>query len=198
MSYELKVKNLSLWQEALIIKNEEQREKWKRQKWKAKAISAKARAQAQGKAVDPELPKWASAIQQGLYLHRVNQVRKEARCGLLAYGFLRGNSYREMENFAWTQPNWDRVEKLAVRYSGKTEQEVKQSFSQWRDEALEGVKPVWCESVQPGSIKTIVDTPTYGAHNKDWVEMQLRRNPPKPTRMTEVELLRGLEDLIGV
>lgn len=42
--------------------------------------------------------------------------RKEARCVHLAYSFLRGRSYNEVENDSRTAPDWDRVEELVVKY----------------------------------------------------------------------------------
>jgi hypothetical protein len=83
-----------------------------------------------------------------------------------------------MENFSWSQPNWDRVEKLAIRYGKLPEQTVKQSFSQWRDEALNGISPRWCESVQPGSMRNSGGNrnPQSVTYNADWINMQRVRN----------------------
>src|SRR5436190_16454468 len=51
-----------------------------------------------------------------LRLHRTGTVRSEARHTLLAYGFLRGRSYRQIEAKAGSAPNWTRVEAMVKRY----------------------------------------------------------------------------------
>lgn len=56
------------------------------------------------------------SIKQGLYCHRVGVVRYEARHTHLAYGFLRGKEYREIEKKAHTVPNWDKVRRMVEKY----------------------------------------------------------------------------------
>lgn len=53
---------------------------------------------------------------QSLYLHRINDVRKEARAALLAYAFLKGTPYRDCERNPKSEPNWKRVEDLVKKY----------------------------------------------------------------------------------
>lgn len=55
---------------------------------------------AEAKIIRREEHRWpgASDIRCGLHLHRVNNVRGEARASLLAYGFLRGRSYAAVED----------------------------------------------------------------------------------------------------
>lgn len=182
--YELKCKAIALAVEARAFKQQEQREKRLLDKWKARAQLGRIKAAQRGGALGPDPKTVSSAVLRGIHLHRVNVIRKEARCALLAYGFVRGLSYVSMENFAWTQPDWDRVEKLAIRYSDTTEQDVKQRFAQWRDEALGGVKANWVKTIQPGSIKSIIDGYVYS--NRAWVEMQAIRNVDN---LTEIEVL---------
>lgn len=175
--YELKCKAIALAVEAKAFKQQEQREKRLLDKWKRKAAAAIAKAVGRGETpLGPNPNSAYSPTLRGIHLHRVNEIRKEARCALLAYGFVRGKSYQSMENFAWTQPNWDRVEKLAIRYSDTIEQDVKQRFAQWRDEGLGGVKARWIETIQPGSIKGPVLSFSGGFDNHDWVHMQTARN----------------------
>lgn len=50
-----------------------------------------------------------------LYYHRVNDVRTEARLSQLAYGFLRGREYQEIEK-STQLINWKRVEKLVEKF----------------------------------------------------------------------------------
>ena len=55
-------------------------------------------------------------IKNGLALHRKGIVRREARHTHLAYGFLRGREYREMENKAFEAPDWAKVRRMIERY----------------------------------------------------------------------------------
>lgn len=127
-------------------------------KWRKRAEVGKAKA------------KRSLDVFNGIRNHRLMKIRTEARVTLLAYGFLSGLSYRDMEPFSWTQPQWERVEILALRYRGSAdEQAVKQRFAQWIEEALGGVEPKWKPTVVPGSVKDSSFDPA-------WVEMQRTRN----------------------
>lgn len=77
----------------------------------------------------------AFALFYELHQHRVVKVRKVSRSSHLAYGFLRGVAYGRMEAKRWTKPNFAEVERIAVRFSGESEQNVKQRFEQWLSEA---------------------------------------------------------------
>lgn len=177
--YELKYKAIALEAETRAFKQHERSELARLAKWKKRAILGRLKATLRGDPVSGPDPKTvSSAVQQGVRLHRIKCIRPEARCTLLAYGFLRGLPYKVIENFAYTQPNWDRVARLAVRYSEDTEQNVQQRFAQWQSEALGGVKSDWRKDIDAGSIKTTVDG-WDGANkfnNVDWVNMQLKRN----------------------
>lgn len=89
-------------------------------------------------------------IRWGLRDHRVTVVRSEARHTLLAYGFLRGRSYRQMEPTSEGLPNWDRVWKMIEKYGvcwdwsdkeessqglKKRQAEQKERFEAWKSEA---------------------------------------------------------------
>ncbi len=60
----------------------------------------------------------------GLYLHRVKVLRPETRHTLLAYGFIRGRTYNQMETISADKlkagssqrPNWDQVLRMVQRY----------------------------------------------------------------------------------
>ena len=60
---------------------------------------------------------------ESLHEHRTGIVRTVARTNLLAYGFLRGTSYAEMESYSKTDPDWNSIEKLAKRFGSKEDQE---------------------------------------------------------------------------
>lgn len=83
-------------------------------KIKIKSLAAEARI------IRHEENKWpgASDVRTGLHLHRVNEVRREARVALLAYGFIRGRTYQQIESNTcpWIAPDWTRVAVLASRY----------------------------------------------------------------------------------
>lgn len=55
-----------------------------------------------------------------LRFHRVGTVREETRLTLLAYGFLRGRSRWQIEAKAAKEPDWKRVEAMAVKYGPRT------------------------------------------------------------------------------
>ena len=189
--YQLKCKAIALATEAQAFKKQEQREKRLLEKWKARAALGRLKASQRGELMGPD-PKGAySSVLRGIHLHRVMDIRKEARCALLAYGFLRGLAYREIENFSWYQPNWDRVKKLAIRYAEESDEDklvpeyketfqqaIAQKFAQWQDEALGGVQPRWAESVQPGSMRKSGGNRNFNSvtYNADWIEMQRKRN----------------------
>ena len=58
----------------------------------------------------------AEAKREGLYLHRVGPVRREARAALLAYGFIRGRKYRRIEAKNDTKPDWKAVQRMVLKY----------------------------------------------------------------------------------
>jgi len=80
---------------------------------------------------------------RSLYLHRVNDIRPYARLNYLAYGFLRGRSYQQLERDARIKPNWKEVEKLVKRFgvirdveNGETQHEFKERQTEQRDRWL--------------------------------------------------------------
>jgi hypothetical protein len=65
--------------------------------------------------------------------HRRFDVREEARVAQLAYGFLRGKSYRRIEFKCWTQPKWSRVATLISRYGCVPTQDAVTALKAWRE-----------------------------------------------------------------
>lgn len=55
---------------------------------------------------------------RSLRQHRLNDVRREQRSALLAYGFLRGRSYARMEPFSLEPPDLNRVVELVSKFGG--------------------------------------------------------------------------------
>lgn len=68
--------------------------------------------------------------------HRYDFVKTEARDTMLAYGYLRGRSYARMEPKRYSDPNWNNIERMILKYGkGVKAQDAKQGFEQWKQEA---------------------------------------------------------------
>lgn len=93
----LKVKIKSLAEEARIIRSEERKLRQRRIR--------------KGKLTDKE-----QFIYDGLRAHRQYDVRTEARATQLAYAFLNGKVYEDVEPHTNSTPRWDRVQKMVERY----------------------------------------------------------------------------------
>lgn len=72
--------------------------------------------------------------------HRKDTVSSEARDTLLAYGFLRGLTYKKIENKRYSDPNWGNIERMILKYGKDGQQKLKQRFEQWKQEAGEPAK----------------------------------------------------------
>jgi hypothetical protein len=73
----------------------------------------------------------------GLHTHRVLDVRKEARATNLAYGFLQGHAYKDVEKTAYTKPPWDRIESMVMRYGEDNDVSARKArFDTWKAEAV--------------------------------------------------------------
>lgn len=101
---QLKIKIKSLAAEARLIRHEENKRKRFIVAMEAKDPAATAHAREE----------WLS-----VKAHRRGGVRSEARHSLLAYGFLRGRAYAQLESkcHPGNEPNWDYVEKMLRRFS---------------------------------------------------------------------------------
>jgi len=71
----------------------------------------------------------------GLHQHRVMEVRQEARAAILAYGFLRGRSYEQMERAKSKRIQWSRVEALVKKYGEDDIRDRMQKFTEWKSVA---------------------------------------------------------------
>lgn len=99
-------------------------------KIKIKSLAAEARL------IKAEERKWpgTSTVRAGLQNHRIKDVRGEARSALVAYGFLRGRSYKRIERTTKTEPDWERVEALVAKYGLEGRQKVKSAIEEWRED----------------------------------------------------------------
>lgn len=107
----LKVKIKSLAAEAKIIRQEER-------KWLHSARRLQSRITSEpncGPGLSTRLSR-ACDLLGGLGRHRKFDVREESRASLLAYGFLRGRRYSQMEAKCYEPPRWSRVADLVKKY----------------------------------------------------------------------------------
>jgi hypothetical protein len=58
---------------------------------------------------------WAH-LANPLHEHRRGPLRSEARDTHIAYGFLKGRSYRQIEDEPNDEPNWDNVARMVKKY----------------------------------------------------------------------------------
>ncbi len=147
----LKMKIGGLAAEAKIIKREEQ-------KWKllgkpvvvtvGKKGSPSSRSHVQSFSMK-RFPGTDHPLRLSLHEHRIAKVRPEIRAALLAYGFLRGRTYLQIENNTKSRPPWTLVIKnikqfgvfmtsdqlIEKGYTDLSEQEsaLKQRFAEWID-----------------------------------------------------------------
>jgi len=110
----LKIKLLSLAAEARIIRKEETR--------------MRDTARRLRKAGKDEAAKGFDAERESAHDHRVKVVRSEARHTHIAYGYLRGRSYLQLER-SQRPLDWNKIETMVCRY-GNTDN--KAGFAAWR------------------------------------------------------------------
>lgn len=113
------------------------------------------------------------SIKNGLYRHRIDVVRVEARHTHLAYGFLRGREYRQIEHGAKTKPDWKKVRRMVEKYGSHKwwdmstesyavyEQRCKQAKKQLEETLARFDK--WVEQAESGNI--IVDEAVNGSRS---------------------------------
>ncbi|MDR3503029.1 MAG: hypothetical protein P4L79_10660 [Legionella sp.] len=182
----LRVKIKSLTEETKIIRDEE-----RTAKWKAKAAAARAKQESQEK---------HTSHFYRLHNHRTNDIRQEMRATHLAYGFLRGKSYREMERFSYTQPNWEKIEKMVEKYCDQDIRTVAQRYAQWKSEALEGIEAIPTGGVrltfttvvrpQPGSLRGMYSYWLVRGHETDFYDWKKSFEP--------VRVKKSLDNLMFV
>ena len=68
-----------------------------------------------------------------LYFHRIGPLRRTIRENHLAYGFLKGRTYRQLEQHPKTEPNWKNVLKHINNFSLESESQTA-VFNLWHIE----------------------------------------------------------------
>lgn len=96
-------------------------------KMKICALSAEARI------IRKEEKKWRgdSKVRNSLRNHRTSVVRREARCSQLAYGFLRGRRYIQLETANSIAADWGRVGSLVAKYGERDKTSAAQQLKEW-------------------------------------------------------------------
>jgi hypothetical protein len=116
----LKIKIISLAAEAAIIRAEER--KWPRER----DISKELRSEPEHRA------RWETRT--GLRDHRTGIVRREARASLLAYGFLRGRAYRQIEANCHEIADTHRITEIICKFDNRQGSDARHStYLQVRD-----------------------------------------------------------------
>jgi hypothetical protein len=105
----------------------------------------------------------------GLREHRLQVVQPEARWANIAYGFCRGRKYRQIENIARVEPDWDRIEKLVLTFAERDNprhnQTLEQRFKEWVDEARD-----WWEMVANADVSDTLDVDVIGNNQIGFME----------------------------
>jgi hypothetical protein len=80
------------------------------------------------------------SLREQLHRHRVWDVRREARSAQLAYGYLRGRTYRQLESSARTEPDFARIGKLVSKYGGRAIEKANNELMEWYSGSREDSK----------------------------------------------------------
>lgn len=72
---------------------------------------------------------------QTLRHYRLTVLRPEARAIHLARTFIKGQDYKEVEQWAYAHPKFDRILTLALEFSGMDARLVNQRFQEWAEKA---------------------------------------------------------------
>lgn len=119
MSIELKIKSKHLASEAKIIRKEEQR-------LNNIIINSIKRGENNEKKIE-DLRRMQCSIAD----HRKSVVRDVRRSTHLAYNYLRGNSYKSVENTSRTNPNLKEIVRMVTKYSDNNKLEVTDKINEW-------------------------------------------------------------------
>lgn len=99
-------------------------------KVKIKSLAAEA------KIIKHEEQRSKGTTRSSLASHRKNIVRRESRNSHLAYGYLRGRTYKQLEKTCHSSPDWDRVERMIKKYGPPRHNT---SFEDWRKHGMGSV-----------------------------------------------------------
>ena len=128
MNTYLKIKIKSLASEARMIRLEERKVKGYI-RYRNRNVSSKE----QPSKIDGRL----RTLREGLHYHRIFDVRRESRSSCVAYGFLRGRDYGQIEQKCYSLPDWQKVQQIVLSFALDDQRVVKQRFANWIDGAEE-------------------------------------------------------------
>jgi hypothetical protein len=137
----LKIKAVSLTAEAKLIRKDE-----------IKMLKASLDSAAKGKT---QIAEKQEAIFKGLQWHRIWDVRNEARITNIAYGFLRGHEYKDIERNTTKEIRWSRVEGLVLKYGEGDIDELHDRFLDWKKRAREYFREVALARLQEKEEKRL-------------------------------------------
>ena len=88
---------------------------------------------AEARIIRKEELKWRgdSEVRTSLRKHRTRIVRREARCSQLAYGFVRGRRYAQLEKPDSAPADWPRVAALVAKYAEYDKAGAAKQLSEW-------------------------------------------------------------------
>lgn len=70
-----------------------------------------------------------------LNYHRKEELRSHARSSFLAYGFIRGLEYKQIENLSYSEPDWMEVRRLIEKFSEEGSQTWSVRFEEFKQQA---------------------------------------------------------------
>ncbi len=129
MSYQLKVKYLSLVAEARIIRQQEIRRRKASEKMKQYIKGCGSAAKAEEVELDRDILR---EERLDLRAHRWHIMKGEARSTHLARMFLKGTPYRACEREGSSTPDWKRILEMARKYGPKGS-DFDNLFTAWKD-----------------------------------------------------------------
>lgn len=71
-------------------------------------------------------------LRSALRRHRQIDVRRECRATLLAYGYLRGKTYDQIEPGATSEPKWDIVTRMVKKYGTQAQADTLKGWFEQR------------------------------------------------------------------
>lgn len=84
----------------------------------------------------PEFYAACEAIFQTGHVYRDIQpikARSESRSAQIAYGYLRGRTYQQIEGATKSEPDWKRVQRLIEKYGPKGQTDLEAKLQAWRE-----------------------------------------------------------------
>lgn len=142
----LKIKCVSLAAESKLIRNDEN-----------KRIRFAANARRSVHNID--YANYHDAVRAGLYHHRKTVVRPECRSAHLAYCFLKGYKYEQIERTCYEAPDFYRIRRLIESY-GYDQAAVAsaEDFDLWKNEAIHHIQQCQAQQREAARLRSIKES----------------------------------------